>query len=153
MVCLNIFGFLLFFTLILPSSFAFSNMLFVKTGNISTLSFSKYSNKSYSTTSALRCGEKCLHFRNSSPCNSFSFNKAEKKCRTAQLPFLENPESIELIEEIYFHVDQLENVEMICRGGEDCCNRIFSILKLLFFHFLKELNYSLILQLMNESHI
>ncbi len=24
-------------------------------------------------------------------------------------------ESIELIEEIYFHVDQLENVEMICR--------------------------------------
>ena len=68
-----------------------STVLFQKTTNISSTSFTSARKSSTKAKNILDCGGKCVYYEDSGQgyCNAYSFNEATEVCELASITYLE----------------------------------------------------------------
>ena len=68
-----------------------TSVLYQRTNNISSSSFTSAKKSSLKARSVLDCGSKCIYFESSGEgvCNAYSFNDETDSCELASLTFLE----------------------------------------------------------------
>ena len=108
----------------LVSLLSCSASLYSATRNISAANFASKLSLTTKSVHHLSCAQLCLYWQEKAGlCNSYHYQNTTASCQLAKLTFLEDPAPGETALSIMVDTEEVEGLEMKCRGGEHCCVR------------------------------